>query len=55
MSKSRKFALYFIKMVLKTALYENSVKKFTMLAANPEHKEVLCMYITYKSFLANMV
>lgn len=54
-SKARKFALYFIKMVLKGALFENAINRFRLLAVNPEHKQQLCQYITYDSFKRNMV
>lgn len=44
-----------MKMVLKNELFESSVSKFRLMVVNPEHKQILCQYITYESFIKNMV
>lgn len=54
-SKAKKFALYFIKMVLKDDLYDRAVARFKQLVKNPEQKELLTQIVTYDSFKAKMV
>jgi hypothetical protein len=42
-------------MVLKGGLFFNALERFKLLAWNPKHKEVLCMFITYDSFMKGAV
>jgi hypothetical protein len=52
---SKKFAMYFTKKCIRNKLFEASVARFKKLAQNPNHPELLCIFITYDSFIANMV
>jgi hypothetical protein len=52
---SKKFALYFTKKCIKNKLFDEGVSRFKKLAQNPQHPEILCMFITYDSFTTKMV
>ena len=55
MNKSKRYRIGFARQVIKERLYNNSVKSFRKLSANPLNMNDMCLFITYDSMLDNML
>ena len=55
MNKSKRYRIGFTRHVIKERLYNNSVKSFRKLSANPLNMNDMCLFITYDSMLDNML
>jgi hypothetical protein len=55
LNKSKRYRIGFARQVIKERLYNNSVKSFRKLSANPLNMNDMCLFITYDSMLDNML
>ena len=55
MNKSKRYRIGFARQVIKERLYNNSVKSFRKLSANPLNMNDMCLFITYDSMLDKML
>jgi hypothetical protein len=55
LNKSKRYRIGFTRHVIKERLYNNSVKSFRKLSANPLNMNDMCLFITYDSMLDNML